>query len=146
MIQYISLAPHLEKAIVRFWRRRLFYLACAATTIVLGLASRRYSASLPVFIAEFAGDTLWALMVFLGVSVVSPSARLLRRGTVAVAFACGIEFSQLHHAPWIDSIRQTTLGGLILGFGFLWSDLLCYTAGVAIGIVLDYWILKVVRR
>lgn len=149
MIPYMSQAPHVEKIIVRFWQRRLFYFACAATTIVLGLASRRFGASQPAFIAEFAGDTLWALMVFLGVSVVAPSARLSSRGTVALAFACGIEFSQLHHALWIDTIRQTTLGGLILGFGFLWSDLLCYTAGVAIGVILDYWIflkLFVVRQ
>jgi hypothetical protein len=145
----MSQAPHVEKIIVRFWQRRLFYFACAATTIVLGLASRRFGASQPAFIAEFAGDTLWALMVFLGVSVVAPSARLSSRGTVALAFACGIELSQLHHALWIDTIRQTTLGGLILGFGFLWSDLLCYTAGVAIGVILDYWIvlkLFVVRQ
>ena len=40
-----------------------------------------------------------------------------------------VELSQLYHAPWIDSIRQTTLGGLILGFGFLWSDLACYAVG-----------------
>ncbi|MCA9011825.1 MAG: DUF2809 domain-containing protein [Planctomycetaceae bacterium] len=42
--------------------------------------------------------------------------------------------------PWLDSLRQTILGRLILGFGFLWSDLLCYTAGVAIGIGIDCWI------
>ncbi|MDO4536447.1 MAG: DUF2809 domain-containing protein, partial [Clostridium perfringens] len=45
--------------------------------------------------------------------------------------------SQIYHAPWIDSIRNTTLGGLVLGFGFLWSDILCYTIGIAIGVALD---------
>ena len=48
-----------------------------------------------------------------------------------------IEISQLYHAPWIDSIRATTLGGLILGFGFLWSDLICYTVGIVIGAIID---------
>ena len=149
MIPYISPAPHVEMVIVRFWQRRLFYFACAATSIALGLASRRYTVSLPGFVAEYAGDTLWALMVFLGVSVVSPSTRLLSRSTAALAFTYGIELSQLYHMPWIDTIRQTTLGGLILGFGFLWSDFLCYTVGVAIGVGFDYWIfskLLVVRR
>ena len=34
-----------------------------------------------------------------------------------------VEESQLYHASWIDSIRGTTLGALVLGHGFLWSDL-----------------------
>ena len=45
--------------------------------------------------------------------------------------------SQLYHAPWIDSIRHTTLGGLILGYGFLWSDLACYAVGVGLGVVIE---------
>jgi Protein of unknown function (DUF2809) len=40
-------------------------------------------------------------------------------------------------APWIDSIRQTILGGLILGFGFLWSDFACYAVGVALGVMIE---------
>ena len=60
---------------------------------------------------------------------------------LAMAFSVAIELSQLYHAPWIDSIRQTTLGGLILGFGFLWSDLACYAAGVGIGVILELIVL-----
>ena len=56
---------------------------------------------------------------------------------LAMAFSIAIELSQLYHAPWIDSIRQTTLGGLILGFGFLWSDLACYAVGVGLGVLLE---------
>ena len=56
---------------------------------------------------------------------------------VAMAFAVAIELSQLYHAPWIDSIRRTTLGGLILGFGFLWSDLACYALGVGLGVLVE---------
>ena len=41
----------------------------------------------------------------------------------------------LYHAPWIDNLRQTTLGGLVLGFGFLWSDIFCYTIGIIIGVI-----------
>ena len=48
----------------------------------------------------------------------------------ALTFSYGIEISQLYHAPWIDALRAYSLGGLILGFGFLWSDLVCYSVGV----------------
>ncbi len=62
---------------------------------------------------------------------------------MALAVSVAVEISQLYHAPWIDSIRQTTLGGLILGFGFLWSDLACYLVGVVLGAVIDVGIIAV---
>jgi hypothetical protein len=52
-------------------------------------------------------------------------------------FAFGIELSQLYHARWIDQIRHTRAGGLVLGYGFLWTDLLCYVIGIAIGCALE---------
>ena len=55
----------------------------------------------------------------------------------ALVFSYLIEISQLYHALWIDAIRATTLGGLVLGFVFLWSDILCYTVGVLLGIIVD---------
>ena len=56
-----------------------------------------------------------------------------------MALAILVETSQLYHATWIDSIRQTTLGGLVLGFGFLWTDLACYAVGIAIAAVIEWW-------
>ena len=53
---------------------------------------------------------------------------------LALAFSVAVELSQLYHASWIDSIRHTTLGGLILGFDFVWSDLACYALGVGLGV------------
>ena len=76
-------------------------------------------------------------MAFLGVSALAPHARLSRRAATALAIAYLVEISQLYHAPWIDALRLTALGGLMLGFGFLWSDLACYTVGVAAGVLLE---------
>lgn len=112
---------------------RLVYLVSAFAVLVLGLASRRFGASLPSFVAAYAGDTLWALMAFLGLGFVAPQMRLARRACFALAFAWAVEASQLYHAPWIDGLRHTRLGGLVLGFGFLWSDLVCYSVGVGMG-------------
>jgi hypothetical protein len=41
-------------------------------------------------------------------------------------------------SSWIDSIRNMALGGLIFGFTFAWSDLLCYALGVGLGIMADF--------
>lgn len=114
-------------------RQRSIYFTCAVVVMAAGLASRRYRAYLPDFLATYAGDTLWALMVYLGASVLLPRWSPAKRAVIASAFALGIETSQLYHAPWIDAIRQTTLGGLVLGFGFLWTDLVCYAVGIAVG-------------
>jgi hypothetical protein len=68
----------------------------------------------------------------LGYRATSP---LVAEGAVALAFSYAIEISQLYHQPWIDHIRQTTLGHLTLGTTFIWTDLVAYTVGVAVGII-----------
>jgi hypothetical protein len=123
-------------------RRRLFYFFLGCLAIALGLASRRYAAALPVFVAQYAGDTLWALVVFVGIGFLAPRWSSFRVAALALGVSYSVEVSQLYHAPWIDALRQNRLGGLVLGYGFLWSDLACYTVGVALGVVLDLAIQK----
>jgi len=118
-----------------FW---LYYLLSAIAVLLAELVSRRYRGDMPSFLAEYAGDTLWALMLFLVVSFVLAGRPLLQRCGSSLAPAFAVEFSQLYHAPWIDSIRSTTLGGLVLGFGFLWSDLVCYLVGITVGALTEY--------
>lgn len=106
-------------------------------TVMLGLGSRRYAELLPEFVGLYAGDTVWGLMLYFGISAFLPRSRILIRTSVAIVVAFAVELSQLYHASWIDAIRQTTLGGLALGFGFLWTDLVCYTVGVVSGAVAE---------
>lgn len=133
-MQVTSNALGLEALIIR---SRLRYLALALGTMLLGLASRSKEIPLPEFMATYAGDTLWALLVFWLVRGLKPSLSPLLCAFIAIGFSFLIEFSQLYNAPWIDGIRSTTLGGLVLGFGFMPSDLLCYCLGVFIGYLLD---------
>lgn len=102
----------------------------------LGLASRSDRLVLPEIISLYAGDTLWASLVFWLVRMIKPSLSMFRSAVIALCFAFTIELLQFYHAPWIDSIRATTLGGLVLGFGFQFSDLVCYSFGVLIGYTL----------
>ena len=121
-------------------RARISFFLCAVVVTIVGLASRRYQAVLPEFIGEYAGDTLWALMLFLLVSTLLAGRTVISRATISLVLAYLVEIGQLYHAPWIDSIRHTTLGGLVLGFGFLWTDLVCYTVGIVIGAGAEYGI------
>lgn len=105
--------------------------------IPAGLATRRFGAHLPSFFAEYAPDALWASMVYFLFRVIIPKSPIWKNAIAALLFSYCIEFSQLYHAPWIDKIRSYRLGGLVLGFGFLWSDLICYTVGVGLAVLID---------
>lgn len=127
-------------------RTRIIFFLCAVAVTVVGLASRRYQAVLPVFVGEYSGDTLWALMLFLLVSAWLAGRTVMSRATISLVLAFLVEISQLYHAPWIDGIRNTTLGGLVLGFGFLWTDLVCYTVGIIIGAVAECGLRRAVNQ
>jgi hypothetical protein len=118
-------------------RRRVAYAIALGLIVAAGLASRRFGDALPAFIATYAGDTLWASMVFVGLGFLFTRWSTGRVAAAALAFSCLDEISQLYHAPWIDAIRATTPGALVLGYGFLWSDLACYTVGVALAAVVE---------
>lgn len=116
-------------------RSRFVYALLIPAVILLGLASRAQVVQphLPQFIAGYAGDTLWALTAFLGFGFLWPQLSTERVAALAFGFAVLIECSQLYDAPWLNALRHTRLGSLVLGFGFLWSDLVCYAVGVAFG-------------
>jgi hypothetical protein len=114
-------------------------LALIVLAVALGLGSRRFGPHLPWFVAAFAGDTLWALVAFLVIGLLLSRASTWRVALLATSFSALVEVGQLYHAPWIDSIRRTTVGGLVLGYDFVWSDLACYATGVGQGVVVEAW-------
>ncbi len=118
-------------------RSILLTVGLAVLTIAAGLASRRYSDVLPVFLAQYAGDALWAAVVFWLLAMFWRRAGAARLALAALAVAVAVEASQLFHPVWLDSLRATTIGAWLLGHGFLWSDLACYVGGVALAVGLD---------
>lgn len=123
----------------RSGRRRppIAWLGLIALAALLGIGSRRFGPHLPGLVAAYAGDTLWATAAFLGLGLALPRASAGRVAGLAAIVSLLVEASQLYHAPWIDAIRRTTLGGLALGHGFLWSDLACYAAGIGLGLLIE---------
>lgn len=118
-------------------RNRLLYLLMAAIVICLGLLSRRFTGYLPEIVNLGLGDALWALMIYLLMGMVFRNWSVRKVAVFSLAFCFIIELSQLYHEPWIDKIRSTTLGGLVLGYGFLWSDLIAYSIGIGFGILVE---------
>jgi CubicO group peptidase (beta-lactamase class C family) len=116
-----------------FQRKRSRYAVAAAVVIGVGLFWRSGFVSLSSFTAKYGGDALWALVVFLGFGFLFRCVSTLRIALVSVCFAWSLEFLQLYHAPWIDSLRASQLGHLILGSTFNGPDFLAYAFGIAIG-------------
>lgn len=114
-------------------RRRRIYLAGAVTlTMAAGLASRHWPGLLPAALGKYPGDALWAQMVYWLVAFAIPAASVRRVTATALALAYLDEFSQLYQAAWINDIRATTMGHLVLGSTFAWADLLAYTIGIGL--------------
>ena len=114
-------------------KRRLTYFFLYLAIIPVGFATRKVPRFFPPVMAEYGGDTLWATLFVFLYRAIWPKPALWKIALGTYLFAVGIEISQLYHAPWIDQIRKTFLGRMLLGSGFLWSDLLCYLVGVILG-------------
>lgn len=125
---------------------RITYISTVIITILLGLASRKFSHLLLLFVAQNAGDVLWAMMVYFGLRFLLVRTSLLTAILLSFLFSFGIEFSQLYQANWINQMRGTVLGALILGKGFLAVDLIRYATGILIGTVLDKVTLMFIQR
>jgi hypothetical protein len=111
--------------------------AIAAVTIGLGLVIHWHGAPLGPTARDVAGDALWAAMMFWLVSIVAPGVRWSVRGIIALCICFAVEESQRFRSPSLDTLRDTTMGHLVLGSGFDPRDFASYTAGVLAAMLLD---------
>ena len=126
-------------------RRRATYLLLVSCVILSGLASRTFSNIFPQSLRHYPGDALWALMVMLLTGILLPSTPTNRVALLALSFAFVVELSQIAQWPWLVTIRSNPLGHLLLGSTFHAPDLLAYTVGVGLGVLLE-WLLKFIPQ
>ncbi|WP_229684333.1 DUF2809 domain-containing protein [Flavobacterium limi] len=56
---------------------------------------------------------------------------------ISLLICYSIEILQLYQADWIITLRETLFGRYVLGQGFLWTDLVAYTFGVAFSFIIE---------
>jgi hypothetical protein len=105
-------------------------------TIVLGLLSRSVSG-----MPYFCGDVLYAMMIYWVIRSLFRNFSLRFSFLACVLFCFFIEFAQALQNPWLVSWRVHKFGKLILGQGFLWSDLIAYLIGAFAAIAVDKFLL-----
>ena len=121
-------------------KKRILYLFMTILVIVLGLISRQYlfNIDMPTYI----GDILWGAMVYFGFRFLFTKAKLRISFILALLYSYITEFSQIYQGEWINSIRNTIFGALILGYNFSVLDLIFYTVGIIIAVLFDILVLK----
>jgi len=117
-----------------------------ALVVGTGLLWRSGLFPLSSFLTKYGGDSLWALVVFLCFGFVFRRSSTLRIALGALCFAWSIEFLQLYHAQWIDEIRATRPGRLVLGASFNSPDLIAYVIGIAIGTLAERVYFHAIQR
>lgn len=118
-------------------KARLYYMVAVLLIVAAGLGVRMYSETLPPFVAAHFGDALWACMIYCGVRCLRVNKPIPWAVVISAGICFVIEFSQLYQANWINAIRDTTLGALILGHGFLFVDLIRYSVGIMLAAIVD---------
>ena len=114
-------------------RKILISLIGIVVLIPLGLYSRHIT-----WLPKETGDALWAMMVFCFWRIILVKSKLRIVAIVSLAHSFIVEFSQLLRWQWLVSFRNTFVGHMMLGQGFLWTDLVAYM----IGITFIYWLFK----
>jgi len=110
-------------------KRRITYFLFFIFFIWLALATRHHVDWFYPLIAKFGGDVIWAGAFLFLLRVIFIRTALWKLAVWCYALGVLDEVSQLIHTPLFDSIRSTTIGRLMFGLGFMWSDIICYAVG-----------------
>jgi hypothetical protein len=127
-------------------RRRAVYLLLAAATVISGLLVRFAPLGLPWFVVKYGGSTLWAVMVYWVLVLVWPRSRPLVLASIAGGIALLVELQRLYHAAWLDAIRVSLPGILLLGRIFSVRDIVAYWLAIGAVALFDGLVIRRVAR
>ena len=118
------------------------YVPIMLVITALGLPARMIQDQLPAWYAQYFGDYLWAMLLFFIFALILRKMGTLKVAAVTLFFTYGIEVSQLFHPQWLETLRSIKVFALILGYGFLWSDIVAYTLGISTGALVEHFLLR----
>ncbi len=122
--------------------RRIKTIIIFIIAILCGLATRKFANHLPDWNQLYVGDAIWAFMIYWLFATLAIRTDIFQIAIASLLFCFCIECSQLYQADWINALRANPLFALVLGKGFLWSDLLAYTLGVFLAFGLDAFFIQ----
>jgi len=118
-------------------RHTQIYLLIMIVITAFGLPARTIENQLPTWYVQYFGDYLWAMLLFFVFALTFRNMSTFKVAITSLLFAYSIEVSQLFHPQWLDYLRNIKLFALVLGFTFLWSDIVAYTLGISTGVLVE---------
>lgn len=123
-------------------KQKVTYSLIIGITVFCGIYARIKTVWFPDCVNLVLGDILYAFMVYFLVAFLFMNRSLAFRFKMAILFCYLIEISQLYQSEWINALRVTVLGKLVLGSGFLWTDLLAYAIGAGVAFLVDKFCIR----
>jgi hypothetical protein len=111
-------------------------LICLLLVVPLGFGTKVYSGPGSIWVNYFAGGIFYEIFWILVIVFVWP---VLNPGWVAFwvfLITSILEFSQLWHPPFLETIRSSFIGSVLLGNKFSWWDFPHYIFGCLLGWIL----------
>jgi len=125
---------------------RVRYHTAIAVWIVIfvGLSAKFYTGSAREFVndwgpASVAYELFFMLLAFFWVP---RSSAILPIAVTVCLMTCCVECFQLWQPPWLQALRSTVGGKILLGHQFSWWDFPAYPIGCACGWLLLHWIVR----
>lgn len=120
----------------RFLFQMRWTLLSIAVITPLGFFTKAYSGPMANWVNNSLGGILYVIFWSLLLSVVFFRTRRWIIATIVLLITCCLEFMQLWHPPFLESIRSTFLGVTLIGNSFSWLDLVHYVIGSLFSLVL----------
>ncbi|MDA1265225.1 MAG: DUF2809 domain-containing protein [Planctomycetota bacterium] len=106
----------------------------ALLLVPVGLATKQSSVG---WVADHLGGAVYVMFFCFVVFAGRPTASRLAVVAGVTLATCLIECLQLSSADWLEAIRATRPGGMLLGASFSWADFPFYALGGAAAWVID---------
>jgi hypothetical protein len=115
-------------------KRQLVLLLVLTVLVVAGAWLRFYAPIGPDW-RDYSGGVTYVVFWILAYAFIRPSTSAVRVSLAVLLITCCLEFLQLWHPAWLEAIRRTLPGRLVLGTTFEWLDFPPYFVGAVIGFI-----------
>jgi glycopeptide antibiotics resistance protein len=112
---------------------RLALLVCIVLIIPFGYSIRFASGLGLPLLQDIIGSLAYQVLLMLLVAFFYPRLSLAKVAVGVFIFSAAIEFLQLWQSPFIQAVRATWAGRVILGNTFTWADFPPYALGCLLG-------------
>lgn len=112
---------------------RLLLLATLGIMVPLGYWVRFLNLPGFEFVSDFLGSVAYEIFWIAWVLSMAPRWQVTPVAIAVCLLTCGIEVLQLWQPAWLQALRSTLPGRLVLGNTFSWQDFPAYIVGSSIG-------------